>query len=123
MIKFTKDDYNRLSLGDGNYIFEEPGIPGKKRGRQFVLKVKTFVKKPLPIKAAKMPKEFEVDTRGGVIKGAAGDYLIQGIEGELYPCEAGIFEKSYGDLYPCEKNSIPMTKIKNKASSKKGATI
>lgn len=25
----------------------------------------------------------------------AGDYIIRGINGEIYPCEANIFEKTY----------------------------
>jgi hypothetical protein len=24
-----------------------------------------------------------------------GDYIIQGVEGEFYPCKASIFEKTY----------------------------
>jgi hypothetical protein len=29
------------------------------------------------------------------MQGKAGDYLIKGIEGELYPCDKQIFWKSY----------------------------
>lgn len=29
------------------------------------------------------------------MNGEAGDYLIQGVEGELYPCKASIFYKTY----------------------------
>ena len=25
----------------------------------------------------------------------AGDYIIQGVNGEIYPCKADIFEKTY----------------------------
>lgn len=54
-----------------------------------------YIKKPIPIVAVKMETEFEVDTLEGTMRGKNGDYLIRGIEGELYPCDKGIIEKSY----------------------------
>jgi len=27
-----------------------------------------------------------------------GDYIIQGVEGEIYPCKPGIFEKTYEEV-------------------------
>ena len=29
------------------------------------------------------------------MKGKAGDYLIEGIKGELYPCDKEIFKETY----------------------------
>ena len=34
-------------------------------------------------------------TLEGIMKGQPGDYIIQGIEGELYPCKPNIFDKTY----------------------------
>ena len=42
-----------------------------------------------------------ISTLEGAMRASKGDYIIQGIEGEFYPCKPGIFEKTYnvaGDL-------------------------
>jgi len=54
-----------------------------------------YVKKPIPIKAVQMPDEFEVETLEGPMQGKAGDYLLIGIKGEMYPCDREIFEETY----------------------------
>lgn len=41
------------------------------------------------------PRSLIVETLEGAVILKAGGYLIKGIEGELYPCEKEIFEKSY----------------------------
>lgn len=55
----------------------------------------TYRKKPVVIKAIKMFNEFEVKTLEGTMKGSKGDWLIEGVNGEFYPCKPDIFEKSY----------------------------
>lgn len=55
-------------------------------------------KKPITIKAIKMDKSFTVGTREGMMDGKAGDYLLEGIEGEVYPCDKDIFLNSYLDI-------------------------
>jgi len=40
---------------------------------------KIYKKKPVEIKAVQMGKGFEVKTLEGVLKGKAGDYLIEGV--------------------------------------------
>lgn len=47
------------------------------------------------VKAMKMQDAFMVHTMEGRMAGKAGDYLVQGLEGELYPCAADIFERKY----------------------------
>ncbi|MCY8345035.1 hypothetical protein MOC74_06065 [Bacillus haynesii] len=32
---------------------------------------------------------------GSVMIARAGDFIIKGVEGEIYPCESRIFEKTY----------------------------
>ena len=39
--------------------------------------------------------DFEVETLEGLMKGKKGDYLMRGVEGEYYPCDRAIFEKTY----------------------------
>ncbi len=52
-------------------------------------------KKPIIVHAVRMNCNFEVDTLEGVHKGKVGDYLLKGVEGELYPVKRAIFEKTY----------------------------
>ncbi|GAG88575.1 unnamed protein product [marine sediment metagenome] len=58
-----------------------------------------YRKKPVKIKAVQMEEEFEVKTLEGVLRGKAGDYLLQGVKGELYPCDKGIFEETYEEVF------------------------
>lgn len=53
------------------------------------------VKKPIPIRCIQMQEPFKVETLEGTLEGKAGDYLMVGIRGELYPCEKEIFEETY----------------------------
>jgi hypothetical protein len=36
-----------------------------------------------------------IKTSEGVMRGDYGDYIIQGVKGEIYPCKADIFEMTY----------------------------
>ncbi|QZA69098.1 hypothetical protein 010DV004_161 [Bacillus phage 010DV004] len=36
-----------------------------------------------------------IPTLEGQMYGSAGDYIIKGIQGEIYPCRADIFEVTY----------------------------
>jgi pyrrolidone-carboxylate peptidase len=51
--------------------------------------------KTVPTWMKQMPKEFEVDTKEGKMKGKAGDYLCVGEEGEMWPLDQAIFKKTY----------------------------
>ncbi len=53
------------------------------------------VKKPIPLEVRRMPEAFTVETMEGLMQGKAGDWLITGIDGEVYPCDADIFARSY----------------------------
>lgn len=39
--------------------------------------------------------ELYIKTLEGAHHASAGDYIIQGVMGELYPCKPGIFEQTY----------------------------
>ncbi len=41
------------------------------------------------------PGELFIKTLEGVHRASVGDYIIQGVNGELYPCKPDIFEKTY----------------------------
>ena len=54
------------------------------------------IKRPIVVHAKQIDHEFRVNTREGNYKqGKAGDYLMRGIEGELYICDKDIFERTY----------------------------
>jgi hypothetical protein len=56
------------------------------------------LKKPIPIFARRIDTVFTVETTEGMMTGQAGDWLMQGVSGELYICPDGIFRKSYDIL-------------------------
>jgi hypothetical protein len=41
------------------------------------------------------PCELYIKTLEGVHHVSVGDYVIQGVKGELYPCKPDIFEMTY----------------------------
>ena len=54
------------------------------------------MKRPIVVQAKRMNEEFRVNTLEGNYKqGKPGDYLMRGIDGELYICDGPIFEKTY----------------------------
>lgn len=54
------------------------------------------MKKPIVVHAKQINEDFRVNTLEGNYKqGKSGDYLMKGIDGELYICDRAIFEKTY----------------------------
>ena len=54
------------------------------------------VKRPIVVHAKRIDEEFRVNTLEGNYKqGKPGDYLMRGIDGELYICDGPIFDKTY----------------------------
>lgn len=41
------------------------------------------------------PKELYIKTLEGKMTASVGDYIIQGVNGEIYPCKPDIFDKTY----------------------------
>ena len=37
----------------------------------------------------------EIKTLEGIMRANLGDYIIRGVNGEIYPCKPDIFEKTY----------------------------
>ena len=54
-----------------------------------------FRKRPVVISAVQMDVPFKVETLEGWMQGQAGDWLIKGIEGEMYPCKDSVFQATY----------------------------
>jgi hypothetical protein len=74
------------------------------------------MKRPIVINAKRIDEDFRVNTLEGNYKqGKAGDYLMKGIDGELYICDGPIFEKTYDFvrtsfiLIPIQKSVLKCT--------------
>jgi hypothetical protein len=59
------------------------------------LEFKKAIKKAIPIKCIQIFEPFEVETLEGIMKGKSGDWLMVGVNGEMYPIDNAIFEKTY----------------------------
>jgi hypothetical protein len=58
--------------------------------------MRSCVKRPIVVHAKQIMEEFRVNTLEGNYKqGKPGDYLMRGIDGELYICDRAVFEKTY----------------------------
>jgi hypothetical protein len=63
---------------------------------EYVNEMMGCMKKPLVVHAKRIDEEFRVNTLEGNYKqGKPGDYLMRGIDGELYICDGPIFDRSY----------------------------
>lgn len=61
---------------------------------------KLAIKKPIPVKVFQMPEDFEVETMEGKINGKAGDFLMVGARGEMWPHDKEIFFEVYDFVEP-----------------------
>ena len=84
MIKIVRDE-------DGNHWQET--VAGLMPCHVGIM-AKLYRKKTLT-RAVLMPESFSVQTLEGTMEGKAGDYLMIGVNGEMYPCDAEIFAKTY----------------------------
>lgn len=41
------------------------------------------------------PNALLIETLEGVMRASPGDWIIQGVQGEIYPCKPDIFEATY----------------------------
>ncbi|QFT84968.1 hypothetical protein FIU88_08265 [Halomonas sp. THAF12] len=56
-----------------------------------------------PVRTRFIPEEgnpegrvvLEIETLEGVMQASVGDYIIRGVQGELYPCKPDIFAATY----------------------------
>lgn len=83
---------------DDESIYKNMIDPDKLDLKDLMKDAMRYVKKPIPVQARKMKNEFHVKTMEGWVVGKPGDYLIIGIRGEPYPCDAAIFEESYDEV-------------------------
>lgn len=43
-------------------------------------------------------KALYIETLEGTMKASEGDYIIKGVQGEIYPCKPNIFEQTYEEV-------------------------
>lgn len=55
----------------------------------------SFRKKPVIVKARQTLKSVDIETPEGVMHASPGDWIINGVNGEKYPCKPDIFAKTY----------------------------
>ena len=55
-------------------------------------------RKKTTIFAIRMSEPFKVETLEGTMEGKAGDWLAKGVQGEYYPIDAQIFERTYEEV-------------------------
>jgi hypothetical protein len=53
------------------------------------------LKRPVPVKCYQMDKNFQVQTIEGMMNGKSGDWLMIGVNGEMYPCDADEFGRTF----------------------------
>ena len=73
-----------LKGSDGNYYVPQWAVDAFESG---VMYYDSFKGSP--------PSELFVKTLEGCHHVSVGDYIIQGVKGELYPCKPDIFEATY----------------------------
>jgi hypothetical protein len=52
-------------------------------------------KKPVVVEFREVTETETIETREGTVKAYPGDKIIRGVEGEVYPIGADIFEDTY----------------------------
>lgn len=52
-------------------------------------------KKPIAMRVCQINEDFEVETIEGIMHAHAGDYLVVGYHGEMWPIKKEIFENTY----------------------------
>lgn len=63
--------------------------------KDYGLPFEAYSKKDTPIGAIRIDHDFEIMTMEGLMRGKAGDYLIKGVRGEYYACDASVFNETY----------------------------
>jgi len=59
-------------------------------------RLKGCIKRPVTVRAVKMDASFKVSIGDGLYhSGKPGDYLMCGVNNELYVCPGDVFEKTY----------------------------
>ena len=78
-----------LKGADGKYYVPDWAVQAFEKGVLFY---------ELQLSPPHLPYELYIKTLEGNIHTSVGDYIIRGVNGELYPCKPDIFEKTYEEV-------------------------
>ena len=73
--------------------------------------IEIWKKRPVQIRTVKLKEKVAIKTREGTLYGEAGDFLIEGIKGEVYPIGEEIFYKTYDKVQENEKEEIVLAQV------------
>lgn len=91
--------YRPTMIYDMRYRKKPVAIEAVKWNGDKVLEVTDLVREALEDNTLfRMGCDVIVDTFEGKMKASPGDYIIKGVQGELYPCKPDIFEKIYDKI-------------------------
>jgi hypothetical protein len=54
-----------------------------------------YRKRPVVISAFRTTEQVEIETWEGTMTAEPGDWIIRGIQGEIYPCKDSVFKQTY----------------------------
>lgn len=57
--------------------------------------IKSFAGLDVSVQYYDLPPTLRIYTLEGVMTAKPGDWIIKGVQGELYPCKPDVFEKTY----------------------------
>lgn len=63
---------------------------------------KRYRKRPIVVRARLAAGHERIHTLEGVMHASPGDYIIEGVRGEQYPCKPDIFMQTYEEV-PVER--------------------
>lgn len=89
-------------------------VNGQDITQKVLKRLRPFQRKALVIQACQMNYPFDVDTLEGRVQGKFGDFVIQGVKGELYPCAQDIFMEIH-EMPEERALSKPLQRRTNKA--------
>ena len=64
--------------------------------------------------AIQIMEPFIVTTMEGPLTGKGGDYLMIGVDGEKYPIDKSIYERTYEEVYPIDSMDLGMDDLETK---------
>lgn len=70
-------------------------VIGKENKEVYFQKCRSYTKRPIRVRATKINDPFIVKTLEGDMRGKSGDFLVEGINGEVYPVDKKIFKKTF----------------------------
>jgi hypothetical protein len=52
-------------------------------------------RRPVVVRCVQIDEPFQVGSLDGVVRGSPGDWLMEGVRGEMYVCHDALFHQTY----------------------------